>query len=586
MVNESLSAELERYKERVLIFEQRQTVDLNKREKLIDSQMDDLIRNKNAMFSKQNLKKNNLNPEVLEGQAAQIVIPNNDAFQNEDLNTYDSNCDDISNAKAVLMANISNYGSEVISEVPHFETYLNDMEYQIKIEAPEELPKVSLVNEILKNIKLHLVNFDKVVKIRTTPNAQTEEYFENNDLKAQLQDKDTTICKLKNIIKSMREKSKEENVNYDYCEIDIKNVELENSVAKLLLENKRLCKEINHVKQVFKDQFDSIKKTRVQTQEQSDSLIDKLNLKYAENKDLKAQIQYKVFVITTLKNNLQKLKEKEIVDIDAQKPSANTIVPGMFKLDLDPLAPKLLQNREAHIDYLKYTQEQADILQGIFEQAKAKQPLYNALDFACRTFTIVGNSCPLTRITSANVVPPKKITSHSVETKKQSLNSTVRFRNNHIAMIIGYGDYQLGNVTNSRILREFYENVGISHQTSVSRTPQQNDIVESSKSFTGCRVKSVGSTAPLEKYCEIRKLDTMSYHAREICEMDHHENVVFLVILQNLKKWLENVLVLVLMEYLLMEHPCQWKLTHENQLKPQLSKQQLLELEKQQLMED
>ncbi|GJZ38535.1 retrovirus-related pol polyprotein from transposon TNT 1-94 [Tanacetum coccineum] len=75
------------------------------------------------------------------------------------------------------------------------------------------------------------------------------EFFENNDLKALLQDKDITICKLKEIIKSMREKSKEENVNYDYCEIETKNVELENSVAKLLSENERLCKEINHVKQ-------------------------------------------------------------------------------------------------------------------------------------------------------------------------------------------------------------------------------------------------------------------------------------------------------------------------------------------------
>nr|GEZ40170.1 hypothetical protein [Tanacetum cinerariifolium] len=36
--------------------------------------------------------------------------------QAEDLDTYDSNCDDISNAKAVLMANISNYSSNVISE--------------------------------------------------------------------------------------------------------------------------------------------------------------------------------------------------------------------------------------------------------------------------------------------------------------------------------------------------------------------------------------------------------------------------------------------------------------------------------------
>nr|GFA60664.1 Gag-Pol polyprotein [Tanacetum cinerariifolium] len=55
----------------------------------------------------------------------------------------------------------------------------------------------------------------------------------------------------------------------------------------------------------------------------------------------------------------------------------------MFKLDLDPLVPKILQNREANIDYLKYTKKQADILWGIVEQAKAKQPLDNALDFAC-----------------------------------------------------------------------------------------------------------------------------------------------------------------------------------------------------------
>nr|GFB90285.1 hypothetical protein [Tanacetum cinerariifolium] len=56
----------------------------------------------------------------------------------------------------------------------------------------------------------------------------------------------------------------------------------------------------------------------------------------------------------------------------------------MFKLALEPLAPKLLQHRESHIDYLKYTQEQADILQGIVKQAKAKQHLDNTLDFACK----------------------------------------------------------------------------------------------------------------------------------------------------------------------------------------------------------
>ncbi|GKE27589.1 hypothetical protein Tco_1442973 [Tanacetum coccineum] len=44
-------------------------------------------------------------PSILEGQAAQKTIPNIAAFQTEDLDAYDSDCDDVSNAKAVLMAN-------------------------------------------------------------------------------------------------------------------------------------------------------------------------------------------------------------------------------------------------------------------------------------------------------------------------------------------------------------------------------------------------------------------------------------------------------------------------------------------------
>nr|GEZ46076.1 hypothetical protein [Tanacetum cinerariifolium] len=55
-------------------------------------------------------------PGVLDGQAVQTIIPNNAAFQIEDLDTYDLDCYDLSNAQVVLMANISNYGSDVISE--------------------------------------------------------------------------------------------------------------------------------------------------------------------------------------------------------------------------------------------------------------------------------------------------------------------------------------------------------------------------------------------------------------------------------------------------------------------------------------
>ncbi|GKB10793.1 hypothetical protein Tco_0844716 [Tanacetum coccineum] len=51
------------------------------------------------------------------------------------------------------------------------------------------------------------------------------EYFENNDLKAQLQAKDTTIYKLKEHIKSMRENNKEEKVKHEMEEIETINID-------------------------------------------------------------------------------------------------------------------------------------------------------------------------------------------------------------------------------------------------------------------------------------------------------------------------------------------------------------------------
>nr|GEV65835.1 reverse transcriptase domain-containing protein [Tanacetum cinerariifolium] len=275
----------------------------------------------------------------------------------------------------------------------------------------------------------------------------------------------------------MRKKSKEENVNYDYCEIETKNVELENSVAKLLSKNERLYKEINHVKQVFKEQFDSIKKTRVCTKEQGDSLIDKLNLKSVENEDLKAQIQDKVFVITSLKNYLQTLEGKEIIDIVAQTPSAYTIVPGMFKLDLDPLAPKLLHNRvessttsysNTHVlspTGLKCSTSNCEskptenikndrILQAPSRNMKNKveaQPRKvnkknNDVEPICDVVQII--------IWYLDSGCSKHMTGNRSQLMKfvSKFLGIVRFGNDHIARIMGYGDYQLRNATISKYI--------------------------------------------------------------------------------------------------------------------------------------
>ncbi|GKE23162.1 hypothetical protein Tco_1434674 [Tanacetum coccineum] len=66
----------------------------------------------------------------------QGTIPHNSAFQTEDLDAYDSNCDDISSAKAILMANLSSCDPDVLSEVPYSDSYPNDMINQDVQEMP------------------------------------------------------------------------------------------------------------------------------------------------------------------------------------------------------------------------------------------------------------------------------------------------------------------------------------------------------------------------------------------------------------------------------------------------------------------
>ncbi|GKA86184.1 hypothetical protein Tco_0807895 [Tanacetum coccineum] len=116
-----------------------------------------------------------------------------------------------------------------------------------------------------------------------------------------------------NVLKSgqqsqfLKEKSNEAKVKHDIDVIETINIELEHSVAKLLAENEQLHKEKEHLKQTYKDLFDSIKRTRVQTKDKNDSLMAQLNKKSNENADVLAQIQKKGFAIAALKNELRKL---------------------------------------------------------------------------------------------------------------------------------------------------------------------------------------------------------------------------------------------------------------------------------------
>nr|GEW71032.1 pyruvate, phosphate dikinase regulatory protein, chloroplastic [Tanacetum cinerariifolium] len=109
------------------------------------------------------------------------------------------------------------------------------------------------------------------------------ELFETNELKAQIQKKDTVILKLKEKIKSSSADDKERNVESKVEDIETQNLELDHRVTKLTAEN-------NHLKQTYKQLFDSIKSSRVQSKEQCDDLINKVNLKSVEVANLNASL--------------------------------------------------------------------------------------------------------------------------------------------------------------------------------------------------------------------------------------------------------------------------------------------------------
>ncbi|GKA06283.1 hypothetical protein Tco_0685507 [Tanacetum coccineum] len=183
-----------------------------------------------------------------------------------------------------------------------------------------------------------------------------DQLFELNNLKAELQAKDTTIKKLKAHIKRVNETSTSESVRKDLDEIKTINIELEHRVIKLIAENKHLKKKQTLIKK-NKTTLRFNYQSRVRAKEQTESLVNQVNQKSVEIFDLNAQLQEKVFVITTLKNELRKLKGKDIVDNAAHMSNVATIAPGMYKLDLVILAPKVKNNREAHEYYLKHTIE-------------------------------------------------------------------------------------------------------------------------------------------------------------------------------------------------------------------------------------
>ncbi|GJX81991.1 hypothetical protein Tco_0331472 [Tanacetum coccineum] len=105
--------------------------------------------------------------------------------------------------------------------------------------------------------------------------------------------------------------------------------------------------------------------------------------------ELQAQLEAKNVSIVKLKEHIANLKEKNTIESVQNVHNSNVVTSKVYKLDLPPLSPCIKNNMAAHVDYLKHTLANADILQEIIEDARELRPLDSNLASGCKFFTCI-----------------------------------------------------------------------------------------------------------------------------------------------------------------------------------------------------
>nr|GEV03985.1 hypothetical protein [Tanacetum cinerariifolium] len=350
------------------------------------------------------------------------------------------------------------------------------------LEVSKELPKVSMVNSSLKKLKFHLASFDMEL-FNSFDQFLIDEMTEVQNVFKKMEQAVEQHCFEKNKFQDKMNNVLKDNDRLleQAISVDIVNIVVHDHVNSA-------CMNVN----TYRKLYDSIKSLRVRSKEQCDDLIKQVILKSAEVSDLNASLQEKVAVITALKESLSKLKGKAVV---TKAPQGNT------KNDRIQRAPSKAKNNKLE-DHHRTVRPSLNKKKSVVD-TKAISFLMNSKLNVNATFTLVGNVCPLTRIATTAIVPLRepipidsytdkpavtliysrkskaakkkvpvsnlKINKSLVANKTKPKNSwgstssnvpslLIECRNDHVAKIMGYGDYKIGDVTISRVY--FVEGLG------------------------------------------------------------------------------------------------------------------------------
>nr|GEV87039.1 hypothetical protein [Tanacetum cinerariifolium] len=84
------------------------------------------------------------------------VVTNNAAYQADDLDAYDSDCDEINSAKIALMANLSHYRSDNLVE------YMKESQDVTVQNSSSPAQQVDLILSAIEQLKTQVVNCTKI----------------------------------------------------------------------------------------------------------------------------------------------------------------------------------------------------------------------------------------------------------------------------------------------------------------------------------------------------------------------------------------------------------------------------------------
>nr|GEW94980.1 hypothetical protein [Tanacetum cinerariifolium] len=99
-----------------------------------------------------------VDPGIAEAQTTQNVITHNVAYQAEDLDAYDSDCDEINSAKIALMANLSHYGANDLAEVHN----QDNVTHNVTNQAVQTMP-LSEQSNIVKQSETEITSDSNII---------------------------------------------------------------------------------------------------------------------------------------------------------------------------------------------------------------------------------------------------------------------------------------------------------------------------------------------------------------------------------------------------------------------------------------